>query len=157
MKIYTDGATSNNGYDDAVGGWAYAIITDDEQHPIRVDCGRIENATNNICELTAIIKACNAATNIGGHFIIYSDSAYCINCYKQKWYKKWQQNGWLNSKKESVANRELWEQLIPFFENSLYEFEKVKGHDTNSKNQNSYWNNYVDKLAVAAKENKLNG
>ena len=123
MKIYTDGATSNNGYNGAVGGWAYVIVTEDEQHPIRVENGRIENATNNICELTAIINACNAATKIGGHYTIYSDSAYCINCYKQKWYRKWQQNGWLNSKKEPVANRELWEQLIPFFENSLYEFE----------------------------------
>lgn len=149
MIIYTDGATSNNGQAGAVGGWAYAIITEDEQHPIRVECGHIENATNNICELTAIIKACAAAINMGGRHIIYSDSAYCINCYKQKWYKKWQQNGWLNSKKQPVANRKLWEQLIPFFENLNFEFKKVEGHS------NSFWNNYVDRLAVAAKEDKI--
>lgn len=147
-RIYTDGATSNNGYEGAIGGWAYAIITEDDHYPIRVSHGHIEGATNNICELTAIIKACNAASEIGGQFIIYSDSAYCINCYKQKWYKKWEENGWLNSKKEPVANQDLWEQLIPFFESSLYEFEKVKGHSDN------FWNEYVDKLAVKAKENR---
>lgn len=152
MNIYTDGATSNNGYEGAEGGWAFVILNDDDTICLE-DSGYIKNATNNICEMTAIMRACMVATmlNEEEHYTIYSDSAYCINCYKQKWYKKWQQNGWLNSKKQPVANRELWEQLIPFFEDSNFEFRKVEGHSTNSKSQNAYWNNYVDKLAVKAK------
>lgn len=151
MIAYTDGATSNNGYDGAQGGWAFIIVYGNS---IIYECsGHIENTTNNICELTAIIEACKEArhidkiSGISTFHVIYSDSAYCINCYKQKWYKKWQRNGWLNSKKQPVANRELWEQLIPFFENPHFEFRKVEGHSTNE------YNNYVDKLAVAAKEN----
>lgn len=149
MIVYTDGATSNNGYKGARGGWAYVVLEKDKI--IKEESGYVPEATNNRCELIALINACKAICNIWGEHIIYSDSAYCINCYKQKWYKKWQQNRWLNSKKQPVANQELWEKLIPFFENPNFEFRKVEGHDTNSKSQNAYWNNYVDKLAVKAK------
>ena len=147
MRIYTDGATSNNGRSGAVGGWAFVIINDDDTIYCE-DSGRIENATNNICEMTAIMRACMRATMINeeAYYTIYSDSAYCINCYKQKWYKKWIQNGWINSKKQPVANQNIWEQLIIFFECGHFDFKKVEGHSSDK------WNNYVDKLAVAAKE-----
>ena len=78
--------------------------------------------------------------------LIYSDSAYCINCYKDKWWVKWEQNGWINSKKQPVQNKELWKRLIPFFKDARFIFKKVAAH------QNNYWNNYVDELAVKAKE-----
>lgn len=144
MKIYTDGATSNNGYNNAIGGWAYVIINDNGEK-ISEDSGRIPGATNNICEMTAIIKACHAALPYWGTHTIYSDSAYCIRCKNEKWYDNWRKNGWINSQKKPVANKELWEELIPFFESPLFEFEKIKGHSGNK------WNEYVDKLAVKAK------
>lgn len=145
MRIYTDGATSRNGATDASGGWSFVVI-DDNTNIIHSEYGHISNATNNICELTAILKACNWAHNQPNLTTIYSDSAYCINCYKQKWYKKWLINGWRTSKKESVANQALWEALIPFFENSNFNFEKVKGHS------NDKWNNLADELAVRGKQ-----
>ena len=55
-------------------------------------------------------------------------------------------NGWLNSKKQPVANKELWEKLIPYFENPRFSFEKVKGHSGNQLNE------LVDKMAVAARQ-----
>lgn len=143
-EIYTDGATSNNGKKGAVGGWAYIIV--DGGRIIAKDSGRIENATNNICELTAIIEGCKAAaTYVNDVCIVYSDSAYCINCYKNKWYEMWQKNGWKTAKRDSVANKELWEKLIPYFKNIKYGFEKVKGHNGNK------YNEIVDKMAVEAK------
>ena len=146
MKSYTDGATSKNGYDGARGGWAWVIV-DDTNHVYRAGSGHSDNVTNNQCELMALIEACEAAETIGGMFDVYSDSAYCINCYEQQWYKKWQINGWRNSKKEPVANPYLWELLIPYFENPNFHFLKVKGHSTD------HWNNYVDRLAVEARLN----
>lgn len=143
IEIYTDGAVSNNGYENSNGGWAYIIV--ENGTIIHKGKGFLENATNNQCELTAIIKACHAARELEETVTIYSDSAYCVNCYKQKWYKTWQNNGWYNSKREPVANRELWEKLIPFFEDSNFIFEKVKGHSTNK------FNNMVDQMAVEAK------
>ena len=43
------------------------------------------------------------------------------------------------------SNKQLWEHLIPYFVSPQIEFLKVKGHDGNK------WNEYVDKLAVAAR------
>lgn len=146
-SIYTDGACSGNGKENAIGGFAFIII--DDSGALKYEYAmRVENATNNICELSAVFGACAflEAYSPQSTATIYSDSAYIINCITQKWYKKWQENGWLNSKKEPVANRELWECLIPYFENPRFSFEKVKGHSNND------WNNYVDKLAVRAKE-----
>lgn len=141
--IYTDGATSGNGYENAQGGWAWILLDENNELIERVD-GHINNATNNICELTAVIDACENV-DPDKEYIIYSDSAYIINCYKDKWYRKWLQNGWVNSKRQPVANKELWERLIPFFENSNFYFEKVKGHANNK------FNNMVDEMAVKAK------
>lgn len=144
MKIYTDGATSKNGYEGSKGGWAWVIVDDNNQIVIQ-GAGSAKEITNNQCELMALIESCEAAAKLNGYFDVYSDSAYCINCYQQKWYKKWQTNGWVNSKKDPVANKELWKLLIPYFENSNFNFIKVKGH------ADDYWNNYVDRHAVEAR------
>ena len=130
IEVYTDGATSNNGYENAIGGAAWIIL----QENIIIDSGskNIKNATNNICELDENIY-------------VYSDSAYIINCYSQKWWVNWEKNGWINSKKQKVANKELWESLIYYFKKPNFYFKKVPGHSNNK------WNNYVDKLAVQAK------
>lgn len=144
VEIYTDGATSNNGYEGSYGGWAFIVVENDKI--IRAGKGHEDNTTNNQCELIAIINACYYAEELGAPVTIFSDSAYCVNCYKQKWYKNWLKNGWVNSKNEPVANRILWERLIPFFENPNFSFEKVKGHSINK------YNNIVDKMAVEAKE-----
>lgn len=150
-KLYTDGATSNNGYENSYGGWAWALVVNDRL--LKFDSDGIAPATNNICELTALIKGCRVAETeleFGDMVLVYSDSAYAINCYKQKWYKSWQQNGWVNSKKQPVANAELWAQLIPFFEHPNFKFEKIAGH------QGYEWNEYVDRLAVKAKSKFAN-
>ena len=150
-KLYTDGATSNNGYENSYGGWAWALVSNDRL--LKFDSDGTAPATNNICELTALIKGCRAAETeleFGDMILVYSDSAYAINCYKQKWYKSWQRNGWVNSKKQPVANAELWAQLIPFFEHPNFKFEKIAGH------QGHEWNEYVDRLAVKAKSKFAN-
>lgn len=151
--LYTDGATSNNGYANSRGGWAAALYADQDQEPLFSISGPVPNATNNICEMKAVLNGLiQVETYFGLHFeeiqpiVVITDSAYIYNCYAQQWYKKWQSNGWRNSKREPVANQELWEQLIPYFENPLLKFEKTKGHADDTRN------NYVDKLAVAAKE-----
>ena len=153
-KLYTDGATSNKGYEGAYGGYGWALIANDKL--IEYGSGYICPATNNICELKGMIEGCKAAKAAAEPFdvvLVYSDSAYIVNCYKQGWYKNWERNGWINSKKQPVANKELWEELIPFFEKVYFKFEKVKGHSTD-ESSHSYWNNYVDRLAVEAKENR---
>lgn len=156
MKAYTDGAVSGNGTENAYGGWAYVILLEEHESllcddVIHGDSGYVDKATNQICELIAVIEACKyiesqSRENVFFPHTIYSDSAYVVNCYKQNWWKNWEINGWKNSKKEPVANKELWEELIPYFQNPSFNFEKVKGHSNNE------WNNLVDELAVKAKQ-----
>lgn len=143
IHIYTDGACSGN---PGPGGSAFIVVKDNERIFNWVDS--FSEATNNICELWAIINACKwAEENCSlDQVVIRTDSAYCHNCYTQKWFRNWQRNGWKNSKKEPVANKELWQQLIPFFEDERFEFEKVKGHSGVKD-----WNDVVDKLAVEAR------
>lgn len=142
-EIYTDGACSKNGKQGAVGGWAYVILT--PQGNIKTNSGYEKDSTNQRMELLAAIKACEHINEIEPfcEAIIYTDSAYLSNCVAQNWWRAWENNGWRNSKKEPVANAELWKRLIPFFEK--YKFIKVKGHSDNIYNQEA------DKLAVAAR------
>lgn len=146
-EIYCDGATSKNGYDGAVGGAAFVILQNGEK--LCEWNKKIKPATNNICEMIAIIAACEEVTPMLNNFDkvnIYSDSAYIVNNYTQFWWKAWLRNNWVNSKKEPIKNKELWERLIPFFQDVRFQFIKVKGHTGAGD-----WNEYVDKLAVAAK------
>lgn len=75
---------------------------------------------------------------------IHSDSAYVVNCLTQKWYVKWQKNGWTNSKGEPVQNRDLWEALLAAIQPHQVSFKKVKGH------AGVAWNERCDQLARAA-------
>lgn len=146
IEMYTDGATSKNGYENAVGGCAYIIL--EEEKILHKEAWALKPATNNQCEMLAIIEGCQYIEENYPSVMsvnIYSDSAYCVNCYQQKWYKKWIQNGWVNSKKQPVKNRELWELLIPFFEDNRFNFIKVKGHVGDK------YNEMVDEMAVKAR------
>ena len=75
-------------------------------------------------EMKAIINGISEAINYlnSNDFIIevYTDSAYIHNCRTQRWYKSWKNNGWKNSKKEPVKNKDLWEILSFFFEDKRF-------------------------------------
>ena len=149
IKVYTDGSCRANGSTNAVGGWAFAIVKDGEL--IYAARGMVTGTTNNQMELEAVKRAIRWI-GTGPEFKdeqveIYTDSAYIQNCVSQKWYVNWQKNGWINTKKEPVKNREYWENLIPYFTNERFSFLKVKGHNGDK------WNEYVDKLAQEVSAN----
>ena len=153
FEVYTDGATTGNGKANAPGGWAYVILKDGSL--VAQNSGGEIGTTNQRMELTAALNACQEVEKMDAFakVRIYSDSAYLVNCWKQHWWRAWLANGWKNSKKQPVANEDLWRGLIPFFEKAPngYDFVKVAGH------QGVVWNEYVDKLAVRAKESVMNG
>lgn len=148
FTIYCDGSTRNNGYENAVSAWAYVILNDKEEI-IRQDCMSVKGATNQQMELVAAAEAIEYLfeKELVAPFDIvnvYTDSAYLHNCYTQKWYKSWQMNGWKNSKKQPVANKDLWERLIQWFEMPEINFIKTRGH------AGVKWNEYVDTMAQSA-------
>ena len=148
IEIYTDGACKGN---PGPGGWGVYIniknIWHDKKEPDILEYelyGGNKETTNNIMEMTAVIKAAEWITLY--HYnkdkiTFYIDSAYIINCYKEKWYIKWIQNDWKTSRKVPVKNKELWEKLIIIFEQPNFHFEKVEGHNGIKGNE------IADKLA----------
>ena len=153
FTIYCDGSARNNGKANAVGAWAYVVLNDKEEI-IAQRCEAVKGATNQQMELVAAIEALeylayNHITVPFDSVDVYTDSAYLHNCYKQRWYENWQMNGWKNSKKEPVANRELWEKLTRWFDSPEVEFTKVRGH-AGCRDRHEYYNDMVDKMAQEA-------
>ncbi len=96
--------------------------------------GGAEETTNNRMELVAAIEALKALKE-PCRVKIYSDSAYLVNAFNQGWIKKWQENGWVNSKKEKVENIDLWQKLLELTAVHEVEWHKVKGHDGDALNE----------------------
>lgn len=121
MVIYTDGACSGN---PGPGGWAAVLTYEGRTKEIS---GGEPVTTNQRMELKAACEALRCL-KVPCQVTLHSDSAYLINCFKQKWYKSWQKNGWRNSKGEPVQNQDLWEALLAEVDRHVVSFEKVKGH-----------------------------
>jgi ribonuclease HI len=132
--IYTDGACSGN---PGPGGWAWAIAPDGEVY----GSGGAAHTTNQRMEMTAVLEALRSNP---GHVTIVSDSTYVVNCFRDKWWVRWQANGWRNSKKEPVANVDIWKPLIELVQQRQPTFQWVKGHS------GDFMNDVVDRLAVVA-------
>jgi ribonuclease HI len=149
---YTDGACSKNGKTDALGGWAFIIVDENDQKVFEYSKKVTTYVSNNRMELLGLLKCCEYCKkfldneNEPNDFILYTDSAYCQTCYNQKWYVNWQHNGWKTYSGKPVLNQALWEELIPYFTNPHFIINKVKGHASDK------WNNEVDKLAVEARK-----
>ncbi|GGJ05593.1 ribonuclease H [Alicyclobacillus cellulosilyticus] len=137
MEIYTDGACSGN---PGPGGWAAVLRHGDKVKEIS---GGAAHTTNQRMELTAVVEALRCLRT-PCRVVIYSDSAYLVNCFRQKWYVTWRRNGWRNSKGEPVQNRDLWEQILAEMEKHDVRFEKVRGH------AGVKWNERCDELARRA-------
>jgi ribonuclease HI len=147
VTVYTDGSCLGN---PGPGGWAWAV----PGGPFA--SGADPRTTNQRMEITAVLRALETlraeAEGDGDRrlpeegILVRSDSAYVVNCFRQRWWAGWQRRGWRNSQGKPVANRDLWE---PFLALALdpavpVSFEWVKGHS------GDHWNDVVDDLAVAA-------
>lgn len=95
-------------------------------------------------EVLAVIEALQSHTD--DDLEIVSDSTYVVKCFHDRWHAGWLRRGWKNSQGQPVANRDLWEVLIPLVVNSTREirFTWVKGHSGDPMND------FVDSLATAA-------
>ena len=134
--MYTDGACSGN---PGPGGWGVIIIEDARETEMS---GGENPTTNQRMELTAPIKGLQALDG-RRQVAIHSDSAYVVNCFRDRWYERWRKNGWLNAQKRPVENRDLWEALIELVEQHDVTWHKVAGHSGHPENEE------CDRLAVA--------
>jgi ribonuclease HI len=63
-----------------------------------------------------------------------------------EWISGWQKKGWVNSKKEPVLNRDLWEKLLELSRIHKIHWVWVRGHNGHAENER------CDELARAAIE-----
>ena len=138
--IYTDGACSGN---PGPGGWG-AVIFDNDNKQKNIS-GSEENTTNNRMELSAAIMALEEV-NMNSEITIFTDSTYVKNGITE-WVLKWKENGWKNSNKEPVKNKDLWEKLDNLCSQNTINWKWVKGHALNK------YNNLADELATKAIKN----
>lgn len=119
--IFSDGSSRGN---PGPGGWGAIVahsgkvyeLGDGEKH-----------TTNNRMELMGAIEALNSLKNVKESIILNTDSSYVINGIT-KWVFGWQKNGWINSQKENVVNRDLWEKLIEASKGKKIKWNYVGGH-----------------------------
>ena len=137
--VATDGSCSGN---PGPGGWAFV-----EQKTGYHESGGAKQTTNNIMELTALIKALEYV-GPAGSLLIRADSSYVINSMT-KWATGWRKRGWRKSDGKPVLNRELIERLLNLYESrtGYTEVEWVRGHNGDVANE------FVDRLAVSQTEN----
>ena len=146
ITVSTDGSALGN--PNGPMGWAWA---DHEQNAggkpghkhddHGYDAGGATNGTNQIGELCAVLEALRAHPG-PEPLLIESDSQYAINC-STKWVKGWKKNGWKNSQKKPVKNKELIQAIDREISQrpGPVDFRWVKGHAGNEGNE------LVDELA----------
>jgi len=136
VTIYTDGACSGN---PGIGGWGAILFYNEHKKEIS---GYSELTTNNRMELTAAIKALELLKE-KCEVELYSDSAYLVNAFNEKWIFGWKKKNWKKGN-EDIPNVDLWQKLFSLFYQHEITFIKVKGHSDNE------FNNRCDKLATGA-------
>ena len=165
-KIYIDGACPGNGTDEAVGGMGFA---QENVRPVSVPytdhmLQRYGIPTNQKTELLAALIAvatlCQAlkedeefAIQAKAKLIIievYSDSKYVVDGINI-WLHNWKANGWYNSKKQPIANLQMWKDIDAILSygdhRGLFSFFHVAGHSGNKLNDQA------DEAAVYATSN----
>lgn len=131
LEIYTDGSSRGN-----PGKGGYGVVTMKDGMVDLIISKQFDNVTNNQMELQALITAmewCYSNYALEDEIIIYSDSAYCVNMINS-WIWTWCNNGWKNSKKQTVENyelvRKIYDLLLPQFPlTKNFEVRKTSGHN----------------------------
>ena len=143
--VYTDGACSNNGKNNALAGIGIFFGINDIRNISKKIDGK---QTNNTAELSAIIETYFIIKNDimnGKKIAIVSDSEYAINCvssYGEKCYKK----NW----NVDIPNKELVKSAYEIYKDkSNIQFIHIKAH-TNNTDLHSLGNDNADKLANMA-------
>ena len=141
VEVFTDGACKGN---PGIGGWGSILIYKDNIKEIN---GKAEDTTNNIMELTAVIKALESLKE-QCHVVLTTDSNYVKDGITE-WIKVWKLNGWKTANKKTVKNQELWKKLDSLATEHIIEWKWVKGHSGHPGNE------HADRLANEAIEENV--
>ena len=139
VEIFCDGACSGN-----PGPGGYGAILRYSGHEKELSGGERET-TNNRMELGGAIAALESLKR-PCRVVLTTDSQYLVKGMTE-WLAGWVKKGWINSRKEPVLNRDLWERLLALANVHSIEWVWVRGHDGHPENER------CDELARLALEN----
>ncbi|KAI5367895.1 Putative ribosomal protein L9/RNase H1 [Septoria linicola] len=137
IRIYTDGSSLSNGKTNAWGGVGVYFGPQDRRNISEPLNGTKQ--TNQRAELTAIVRALEVAPK-DRKIVIVSDSRYSIDCVTN-WFHNWQRNGWVNSSKKPVENRDLVQKILDMLEERfrLNEHRMEDAEDAPPADQRAHW------------------
>lgn len=127
VEIFCDGACSGN---PGPGGYGAILRFNGRTKELS---GGEKATTNNRMEMTAAIEALSLLTR-PCDIVITTDSQYLVKGMTE-WIEGWQRKGWQNSKKETVANKDLWERLLIVTKSHSVTWKWVKGHAGHPENE----------------------
>jgi ribonuclease HI len=121
IQVACDGSALRN---PGPGGWAWYVDED------RWAAGAEAHSTNQRMELTAVLQFLRATVDLPPQqpVVLVLDSTYTRDCLTV-WIRTWLRNGWVNSKKQPVANRDLIEPAYELLHGRTgTRIQWVKGH-----------------------------
>jgi len=136
IEIFCDGACSGN---PGVGGYGSILRCGTT---VKELSGADGATTNNRMEMSGAIAALEALTR-PSEVVVTTDSQYLVKGMTE-WISGWLKRGWVNSKKEPVLNRDLWERLLALSKEHRISWVWVRGHNGHQENER------CDELARAA-------
>ena len=148
IELWTDGSCNNNvkHINSGYGGWAF-IVKDEDGNQLHWDAGYDIETTSSRMEQTAVLEGLKYLSekykNDSVKIEIFSDSAYVVNCFKDRWFERWFDDNFLG-----IKNEDLWRELLSFRGNRKFKmsFNHVKGHSGIEDNE------MVDFLAGEARK-----
>ncbi|MCW8858309.1 MAG: ribonuclease HI [Deltaproteobacteria bacterium] len=127
VEIFSDGACSGN-----PGPGGYGTILRHGTH-VKELSGYAAETTNNRMEMLGAISGLEALKQ-PCRVCLTTDSQYLVKGMTE-WIDGWQKKNWKNSKKDDVANRDLWERLLELTKIHQVEWVWVKGHTGHVENE----------------------
>jgi ribonuclease HI len=127
VEIFTDGACSGN---PGPGGYGAILRYGEVTKEIS---GYSPDTTNNRMELMAVIEALRLLKR-PSKVRVFSDSSYVVKGMNT-WLSGWVRRNWINSKKQPVLNRDLWEELMKLSLPHEIEWKWIKGHEGHKENE----------------------
>lgn len=127
VEIFSDGACSGN-----PGPGGYGTLLRCGEH-VRELSGFDPETTNNRMEMQGVIAGLEVLTR-SCRVQVTTDSQYVCKGMTE-WIHGWRRKGWKNSKKEDVANRDLWERLLDLSRRHEVTWHWVRGHAGHPENE----------------------
>lgn len=126
-----DGAAKGN---PGPAGWAW-VIADADGRPQRWEAGPLGRATNNVGELTALLRLLEAVRP-GTSLEVRMDSQYAMKAVTE-WLPGWKRKGWKTAAGKPVANQELVQGIDALLAERDVEFRYVPAHRVDGDHLNA--------------------